>query len=120
MDVVPREATDMFKENYEESNTTFEHPLIGTAKFYNIVCKGLTLKDTAWYYPDPKPDYEEIRNHVAFRGYPNFKWSPYFGWSMDRLSAGERWQKDILRFQAGSDDGSEDHSGQFWLTEERK
>ncbi len=38
----------------------------GTASYYDIVVNGETNADAAWYYPETKPDADNIKNYVAF------------------------------------------------------
>ena len=38
----------------------------GTASYYDVVVDGKTNSQAAWYYPDPKPEVENIRDYVAF------------------------------------------------------
>ena len=38
----------------------------GTASYYDIVVDGETNPSAAWYYPDPTPMAERIRDRVAF------------------------------------------------------
>ena len=38
----------------------------GTASYYDVVVDGQTNEEAAWYYPDPKPEAEEIRGYIAF------------------------------------------------------
>jgi uncharacterized protein (DUF427 family) len=38
----------------------------GTASYYTVVVDGVEGKDTAWYYPDPKPAAANIKDHIAF------------------------------------------------------
>ena len=38
----------------------------GTASYYDVVVNGETNKDAAWYYPEPKPEAQSIRDHIAF------------------------------------------------------
>jgi uncharacterized protein (DUF427 family) len=38
----------------------------GQAGYYDLEVGGQTVHDAAWYYPDPSPGYEAIRDHVAF------------------------------------------------------
>ncbi len=38
----------------------------GTANYYDIVVDGEVNPGAAWFYPDPKPQAENIRGHVAF------------------------------------------------------
>ena len=41
-------------------------PWKGTAAYYDVTVDGQTLSNVAWTYPEPKPDAEQIRDHVAF------------------------------------------------------
>ena len=38
----------------------------GTANYYDLVVDDDVNAQAAWYYPDPKPEAIEIRDHVAF------------------------------------------------------
>jgi uncharacterized protein (DUF427 family) len=38
----------------------------GTASYYDIVIDDSINKDAAWYYPEPKQEALNIKNHVAF------------------------------------------------------
>jgi uncharacterized protein (DUF427 family) len=38
----------------------------GRAGYYDLEIGGQTVRDAAWYYLDPAPGYEAIRDHVAF------------------------------------------------------
>ncbi len=38
----------------------------GEASYYDIIVEGRLNKDAAWYYPDPSPMAENVRNKVAF------------------------------------------------------
>lgn len=38
----------------------------GTASYYTLVVDGAENPDAAWYYPEPKPEAEHIRDRVAF------------------------------------------------------
>ena len=38
----------------------------GTASYYDLVVNGETNPDAAWYYPEVKPDANEIKGHIAF------------------------------------------------------
>lgn len=40
----------------------------GQADYYHITAAGQTLRNAAWFYPDPKPAAANIRDHVAFYG----------------------------------------------------
>jgi uncharacterized protein (DUF427 family) len=54
------------REYFQESTTTTGCPWKGTARYYTVTVDGKENRDAAWYYPDPKPAAENIRNHVAF------------------------------------------------------
>ncbi|MDH3225647.1 MAG: DUF427 domain-containing protein [Thermoleophilia bacterium] len=49
-----------------DSPTSSVCPWKGTASYYDIVVEGETNAGAAWYYPDPKPEAAEIKDHVAF------------------------------------------------------
>ena len=38
----------------------------GDCSYYNVTVEGETNPDAVWYYADPKPSAEEIRDRVAF------------------------------------------------------
>ncbi len=38
----------------------------GTASYYNITVDGKTIKDAAWYYPEPKEKAFIIKDYIAF------------------------------------------------------
>jgi uncharacterized protein (DUF427 family) len=38
----------------------------GQASYYSLLVNGEMNTDAAWYYPDPKPEADNIRGHVAF------------------------------------------------------
>jgi uncharacterized protein (DUF427 family) len=40
----------------------------GVASYYDVVVDGQTVKNAAWYYPDPKQAADNIRDYVAFYG----------------------------------------------------
>lgn len=48
------------------STTTSVCPWKGTASYYNIVVGRKQNADAAWYYPNPKPEAANIKDHVAF------------------------------------------------------
>lgn len=54
------------REFFTESPTTTGCPWKGTARYFTITVKGEENRDAAWYYPDPKPAADNIRDHVAF------------------------------------------------------
>jgi len=49
-----------------ESSTITVCPWKGEASYYDIVIGDNINKDGAWYYPEPKPEASEIKDHVAF------------------------------------------------------
>ncbi len=53
-----------------EHVTTSEHhtvcPWKGTASYLTVRVGEEESPDAAWYYPEPKPKAEQIRDHVAF------------------------------------------------------
>ena len=38
----------------------------GTASYYDVVVDGKTNRDAAWYYPEPKPEAQQVLGRVAF------------------------------------------------------
>lgn len=53
-------------EYLKESDTHTVCPWKGTASYYTLVVDGKENKDAAWFYPQPKPEAERIRDRVAF------------------------------------------------------
>ncbi|MGQ4598456.1 DUF427 domain-containing protein [Nocardia sp. R6R-6] len=51
---------------FRPSDTTTICPWKGTAGYYTVVVDGATNTDAAWFYPDPKPEAAQIKDHVAF------------------------------------------------------
>lgn len=63
----------------------------GAASYYAITVGDVTVEDGAWYYPEPSPGYEALRNHIAI--YPG---------KMDAcLVNGERVQPQAGDFYGG-------------------
>ncbi|MEV0295409.1 DUF427 domain-containing protein [Nocardia sp. NPDC050710] len=60
----PAEAIN--KEYFAVSDTHTVCPWKGTASYYSITVDDRTNADAAWYYPEPKPEAEQIRDRVAF------------------------------------------------------
>jgi uncharacterized protein (DUF427 family) len=54
------------REYFESSNTHTICPWKGEASYYNVVVNGEVNKDAAWYYPETKPDANNIKGYVAF------------------------------------------------------
>jgi uncharacterized protein (DUF427 family) len=38
----------------------------GEASYYSLLVNGELNPEAAWYYPDPKPEAEQVRGRVAF------------------------------------------------------
>ena len=60
----PRDAVR--QEYFQPSDTHTTCPWKGEAIYFNVVVNGETNKDAAWYYPEPKPAAQEIKDRVAF------------------------------------------------------
>jgi len=54
------------REFLKESQTHTTCPWKGEASYYNVEINGQVNKDAAWYYPNPKPEATQIKNHIAF------------------------------------------------------
>ncbi len=48
------------------SNHRTTCPWKGSASYYSLLVDGELNADAAWYYADPKPGAEEVRDRVAF------------------------------------------------------
>lgn len=48
------------------SNTTTVCPWKGTAHYHSLEVDGVENSNAAWYYPDPKPKADNIRDRIAF------------------------------------------------------
>jgi uncharacterized protein (DUF427 family) len=59
-------ASSIKRDLLEESDTTSVCPWKGTANHFTLKVDGASNKDAAWYYSDPKPAAEQIRNRIAF------------------------------------------------------
>ena len=53
-------------DHFKPSATRTHCPWKGTAHYYSIEVNGDTNADAAWYYPNPEPEAEQIRDRVAF------------------------------------------------------
>ena len=60
----PRES--LRSEYFQPSDTHTVCPWKGEASYYTIEVAGRQNPDAAWYYPDPKPAAEKIKDRVAF------------------------------------------------------
>jgi uncharacterized protein (DUF427 family) len=54
------------REYVQPSTTTSICPWKGTASYYSLQVNGAVNKDAVWYYPEPKPAAEAVRERVAF------------------------------------------------------
>ena len=54
------------KQYFRDTSTHTICPWKGEASYYNVVVEDQVNKDAAWYYAEPKPAADEIRNRVAF------------------------------------------------------
>ncbi len=54
------------KDYLQTSATTSYCPWKGTANYYSLAVDGAQNQDAMWYYADPKPKAEQIRDRVAF------------------------------------------------------
>jgi len=58
---------DAIKQEYFQNSDSHSHcGWKGDASYYDVVVNGEVNKDAAWYYPDPKPAAEEVKDRVAF------------------------------------------------------
>lgn len=62
----PPESIDRRYFRDSERHTTC--PWKGLASYYDVTNGGETVRNAAWYYPEPKSAAANIRNHVAFYG----------------------------------------------------
>ena len=60
----PRESVK--REYLKDSDTTTVCGWKGTANYYTLTVDGKENVDAAWYYATPKPEAENIKDHVAF------------------------------------------------------
>ena len=71
-DTVVLEGNHYFPESaLQRQYVTFSNhkttcPWKGQASYYSLLVGGELNTDAAWYYPDPKPEAEQIRGRVAF------------------------------------------------------
>lgn len=54
------------REYLKDSATQTICPWKGTASYYTLVVDGKENPDAAWYYPNPKPAAQQIKDRVAF------------------------------------------------------
>ncbi|KQP02106.1 DUF427 domain-containing protein [Pseudorhodoferax sp. Leaf265] len=60
----PMDALDRTYVTYSNHKSTC--PWKGQASYFSLLVDGELNQDAAWYYADPKPAAEEIKNRVAF------------------------------------------------------
>jgi uncharacterized protein (DUF427 family) len=71
-DIVAVEGNQYFPANsLNRAYVTFSNhkttcPWKGQASYYSLLVDGEMNTDAAWYYADPKPQAEEVRDRVAF------------------------------------------------------
>ncbi|KAJ4305804.1 hypothetical protein N0V90_001336 [Kalmusia sp. IMI 367209] len=54
------------KSAFSPTATKTHCPYKGDASYYTVTTNKTEIKDAAWYYPNPKPEYEKIKDYVAF------------------------------------------------------
>ncbi len=54
------------KEYLKSSDTHTTCPWKGEASYYHIEVEGQVNRDSAWFYPDPKPAAANIKDYIAF------------------------------------------------------
>ena len=59
-------ADALRKEFFSRSSQKTTCPWKGEASYYDLTVGGQENPGAAWYYPEPKPAAEEIRDRVAF------------------------------------------------------
>ena len=59
-------AGSVKQELMKPSATHTTCPWKGIASYYTVEEGGKTNPDAAWYYPDPKPGAEQVKDRVAF------------------------------------------------------
>jgi uncharacterized protein (DUF427 family) len=59
-------ASSLKREYVTFSNHKTSCPWKGEAHYYCLLVHGELNQDAVWYYPDPKPEADMIRDRVAF------------------------------------------------------
>ncbi|KAF2236184.1 DUF427-domain-containing protein [Viridothelium virens] len=54
------------REYFNDSSLHTKCPWKGQSSYYNLNINGKSLKDAAWYYPEPFEKATHIKDHVAF------------------------------------------------------
>lgn len=60
----PRDSIN--SEYFATSGAHTSCPWKGMASYFDVVVNGNVNRGAAWYYPDPKPAAEDIKDYVAF------------------------------------------------------
>lgn len=60
----PRDSMDQRHVAFSNHKTMCQWK--GQASYYSLLVDGDMLADVVWYYADPKPEAEQIRDRVAF------------------------------------------------------
>lgn len=61
-------ANSVKTEFFKKTDTHTICPWKGEASYYTIEIDGEIAKDEAWFYPEPLPKAEKIKNYIAFYG----------------------------------------------------
>ena len=59
-------ADTIDQQYFKASDTHSVCPWKGQASYYDVVVNGETNKDSAWFYPETKPDAKNIEGYIAF------------------------------------------------------
>jgi uncharacterized protein (DUF427 family) len=59
-------ASTLKREYTTFSNHKSSCPWKGQASYYSLLVNGEMNADAVWYYPEPKPEAEMVRDRVAF------------------------------------------------------
>ena len=59
-------ASALKREYVTFSNLHTACPWKGEASYYSLLVDGEINADAVWYYPDPKPDAQMVKDRVAF------------------------------------------------------
>lgn len=58
--------SSLTKSAFTPTTTSTHCPYKGDASYYSVTAGKTEVKDAAWYYPDPLPEYKKIKDYVAF------------------------------------------------------
>ena len=59
-------ASALKREYVTFSNHRTSCPWKGQASYYSVIVDGELNPDAVWYYPDPKPEAQMVKDRVAF------------------------------------------------------